>query len=784
MKKSMIFIFFIAASLATACFDVDIQTFRQIDPARFKEIDYPALTDREGVNLTLPVPPPEHPRLFFRKSDIETIKKNAENPLLQDLWSRVRLNSIFPTDGKLRQGVSHNYDLQTINVIEARAFMYAVTGDKNIGNEAVNYIFNMHNTLIINPQSGNVFRDIGRIILATAAVYDWCYDLIPLAEKNSLIAIMESLAADMEVRWPRLVQGSVVGHGTEAQLARDILSFGIAVYDEKPEIYQRVAGRIFAEFIPAQNYAYLSGHHHQGSAYGPYRYLWEVYTTLIFDRMGYPNITSEFQGKMPYYWIYTRRPDGQLFRDGDDFKENSNDFGQYWSYSGFAYVASYYKDPLLMGEAIRQKNIGDDPIYDLLLIDPAVSADNNLAALPLTRYFPSPLGGMVARTGWNTDVSLTSNTVVAEMRIKERQFNNHQHFDAGNFQIYYKGPLAVNSGIYEGTQGGYGSSHFMNYYQRTIAHNCMLVYNPTETFRYGSTNYSNDGGQRFVSGGTEPSAITQVMSNEFKTGEVVAYDFGPNTATPEYSYLKGDITQAYTNKVRNHQRAFVFLNLNSSQVPAAMIVYDYVVSSNRDFKKTWLLHCVQEPVFNGNVCTVTRNERGYNGKLVNTVLLPAPENTLLTKVGGAGNEFSVAGRNYPQQLSNRNNSNDGAVWRIELSPKTPSETDVFLNVMQVTDAGNNRLLAVEQVETERQTGVKIGDRIVLFSKNGNIENLPVNLNIRGSGTFKVLITDLVKGDWEITGPRSSQTQTVRNDNNLVYFQATEGNYVITRKLLQ
>ena len=69
----MIFIFFIAASLATACFDVDIQTFRQIDPARFKEINYPALTDREGKDLTLPVPPPEHPRLFFRKSDIETI---------------------------------------------------------------------------------------------------------------------------------------------------------------------------------------------------------------------------------------------------------------------------------------------------------------------------------------------------------------------------------------------------------------------------------------------------------------------------------------------------------------------------------------------------------------------------------------------------------------------------------------------------------------------------------------------------------------------------------------
>lgn len=778
MRKGIMFIFFISALHSTVCSQaVCEQPVRQIDPARLKEIVYPSLTVREGKDLTVPIPPAEHPRLFFRKSDLSKINQNVNHSLLAKSWNSVNQSARFATDGKLKQNVVHNIDMQVVDAVEAKAFMYALSGDQEMGNEAVELIFNLHNTLNINLKKSDVCRDIGRIILATAVVYDWCYDMIAPAEKKSLIAIMESLATDMEIKWPQLVQGSVVGHGVEAQLMRDILSCGIATYDEKPEIYRRAAGRIFAELIPVQNFGYQSGHHHQGSSYGPYRFMWEIYPTFLFGRMGNSDLDRPLQGKMPYYWIYTRRPDGQLFRDGNDFIETYTPLGQSWAYSNIAYVASYYKDPLLIGEAIRQKQIGETPLYDLLLIDPSVLADNNLAALPLTKYFPHPFGGMVARTGW--DDGLTSNTVVAEMKIAEQYFGGHQHSDAGSFQIYYKGPLTIDSGIYEGTEGSFGSSHHRNYYQRTIAHNCILVNNPSEQFKWDGMTVANDGGQRFPGAGNDPINLTALMTATYKKGEVLAFDFGPNSTKPEYSYLKGNITEAYTDKVKNHQRAFVFLNFGNTQIPAAMIVYDYVVSSNKDFKKTWLLHCVQEPVFNGNVCTVVRNEKGYNGKLVNTVLLPIPENTVLTKVGGQGKEFSIGGVNYSQQLQSKNNSGDGAIWRVELSPKTPSETDVFLNVMQMTGAGNASLLPVEKIETDRLTGVQIGDRIVLFAKSGNTENLPVNLSIKGSGTFKVLITDLGKGNWEISGSQS--TSTLGNDQNLVYFQATAGNYIITKK---
>ncbi len=765
------------------CFGTSLsgqQPVRQIDASRLVQIVYPPLTEREGKDLQLPVPPNEHPRLFFRKTDMPRIRAKSDHPLMKNCWEMINQQAKYKTDGALiRENSIHNVDMQVIRAIEARAFLYAFEGDRIYGNEAVDFLFNFHNSLIINPQKPDVCRDIGRVILTTALVYDWCYDLIKEEEKASLIAVMESLATEMEVKWPLLVQGSVCGHGVEAQLARDLLSCGIAVYDEKPEIYTRVAGRIIAEFIPALNFWYPGGHHHQGSAYGPGRYEWEIYTTLLFDRMGYPHIVNPLQGKVPYYWLYTRRPDGQLLRDGDDFNEQYIPFGKYWNFPVIAYTASYYKDNLLMGEAMRQDAIGKNSLFDILLVDPTLLPEKDKSALPLTRYFPSPYGGMVARTGW--EEGLESSTVVAEMKVSEYHFANHQHLDAGSFQLYYKAPLAVQSGIYQGTEGGYGSNHFTHYYQRTIAHNCMLVYDPGEKFNWHNRDVGNDGGQRFPANASEPATLDIVLSGDYRKAEVLAHDFGPDAQKPEYSYLKGDLADAYTGKVEHYNRSFVFLNLNNSEIPAALIVYDYITSTQKDFKKTWLMHCIQEPVFNGNNCEVVYNEKGYNGRLVNTTLLPLAGNLQMVKTGGDDNPYLVDGIHYPQKLIAEKNSGDGAAWRIELSPRQAAETDCFLNVMQVMDARSTITpLPVEKIETDHHTGMKMGDRIVLFSKNGTAENHPFRLKIEKEGSYKVLITDLEKGEWEVASP-SGFVHTITNEQNLIYFPATAGVFIMRKK---
>ncbi|MDD4972639.1 MAG: choice-of-anchor Q domain-containing protein, partial [Paludibacter sp.] len=755
-----------------------------IDPLRIVSVTYPALTAREGVGLTIPTPPNEHPRLFFRKSDISTLTKKETNTLMVANWNGLVNNSNVVTNGKLKTGVIQNLDMAVINAIEAKAFMFAFADNKVLGRAAVDAIFNMHNSLILDYTNGLVSRDIGRVIFSTAIVYDWCYDLLTASEKQYLIAVMESLATNMEIQWPALSQGSVVGHGGEAQLLRDMLACGVATYNEKPQIYNLAAGRIFAELIPARNFFYQSSSHNQGSSYGPYRYLWEMYATLIFDRMGFPNIMDTLQATVPYRWIYTRRPDGQLLRDGDDFMEQYTGFNVYWTQQCQAFTASYYNDAILMGEALKQGQIGSDYLYNFLLINPSQPSSTNLASLALTKYFKEPLGSMVARTGW--DNGLTSTAVVAEMKIGCYDFVNHQHLDAGSFQIYYKGPLAVQSGIYQGTTGAYGSAHFLNYYQRTIAHNSMLVYNPAETFNFNGTSVVNDGGQQFPDNGEEPLNLSAVLNNGYKTGEVLAKDFGPDTMSPEYTYIKGELAGAYSSKVNSFKRSFVFLNLKNTDVPAALIVFDRVNSANNNFKKTWLLHCVEEPLIAANVTTVKRSAKGYNGQLVNTTLLPTIDNLTVSKIGGVGNEYSVNGTNYPQSMSSTINSGDSAVWRIEVSPKNPSQYDNFLNVMQVMDyaGGTKQPLAIEKIENSQLVGTKIADRIVLFSQNSELINQPIGLAITGNGSYKVLLTDLQNGTWTVkcTDNPSFQPITIKSDNNLIYFTAGMGNYSISTVL--
>ena len=45
-------------------------------------------------------------------------------------------------------------------------------------------------------------------------------------------------------------------------------------------------------------------------------------------------------------------------------------------------------------------------------------------------------------------------------------------------------------------------------------------------------------------------SFEQLLSKDYTTGKALAHGFGPDACKPDYSYLKGDITQAYTDKVK------------------------------------------------------------------------------------------------------------------------------------------------------------------------------------------------------------------------------------------
>jgi len=748
-------------------------------------ITYPELTKREGKTLQLPVPPAAHPRLYLMPKDIAELQQKMGSPQMQKCKVRLLSAAAFSTDGLLQlTGAKHNNNIEVRNAIEAKALLYVLNQNKASGDEALSAVLNYFATLKIDPALPDVSREIGRAIVTGSIVYDWCYPLLSAAQKSILIGRMETLAIQMEIAWPQIKSGSITSHTVEAQMARDMLSLSIATYNENPIIYKRVAGRIFSEFLPARQFFYPAGYHHQGTAYGAYRFYWDVWTTLIFDRMGYPNIYGKDQQKVPGYFMYNRRPDGQMMRDGDDYNEQFTPFGKWWELGKGAllYAGSYFKNPIVISEGLKERAWGDasDYLFDFLFADVGgYNAAATKSTLPLSQYFPKPLGAMVARTGWEHGIA--SNDVIATMKIQAYNFSNHQHLDAGSFQLYYKGPLAVQSGIYQGTNGGYGSEHFKNYSQRSIAHNTMLVHDPKEKFIWHNQPIINDGGQPYPNDAHEPVNMNELLTQGYETGEVLAHSFGPDTLKPEYTYLKGELAKAYGKKVNSFQRSFVFLNLGKASVPAVLIVNDRVVAADKNFKKTWLLHCVEEPHINGGTTTVSRTEKGYSGRLLNTTLLPQLGNVYIKKTGGAGKEFFIADRNFPQSIVAPANAGDSAVWRIEVSPKIPNQTDHFLNVMQVMDYNDSlQNLPIEKLETDLFTGVIIGDRVVLFSKTGKRIAKPFKIKITKKKAFKVLIADVQNGQWQLVSVHQKKpaTRQVKSDGHSLYFNAGQGSYLL------
>jgi hypothetical protein len=263
------------------------------------------------------------------------------------------------------------------------------------------------------PDRQDACRVTGRMMVTGAMVYDWLYPLLTPEEKQAFIVELIRLAKTQECGYPPTRQGSVTGHASEAMIMRDMLSAGIAIYDEAPELYDLAAGRFFREHLPVRNWFYNGHAYHQGDSYGAHRFSWDTYPLWIFDRLGAGNVYNPEQHFVPYLWIYTTRPDGQRLRAGDTFA-CSVPRGQPWSqYLGTLLTASYYHDGILLDQFQRQGGSGgNETIFEVLWRDTSLRP-KSIATLPLSWYSGSPFGWTVARTGWD------ENAVIAEMKVNE-----------------------------------------------------------------------------------------------------------------------------------------------------------------------------------------------------------------------------------------------------------------------------------------------------------------------------------------------------------------------------
>ena len=750
----------------------------------------------DGVEV--PLPPMEHPRLFVRTSDLSELKEKIARPEGKKIITRLTKAAVPRTPEEEAKETDRGFRYYAkmrgvTSQVQLQALDYLINGDPQLARSAIVSMLDTLKTTNFGTKN-DLSRASGTMLMIGGLVYDWCYDQMTDYERQEYIKEFVRIAETMECHYPPKRTEPIAGHSSEWMILRDMLSCGIAIYDEYPDMYNYVIKMIFEDYIPVRNYTYAGGNYHQGSGYVTVRFTNDLNSLWILDRMGAGAIYDPSQQYVLYDMIYRRRPDGQVLPAGDvnPAKRNSPQ-----NYSMPAMLASsYYQDPYLAYEYERKPNVEPHMLMLELLwrdFDLKGKAPDDL---PLTRYSGTPFGWMIARTGWGV------NSVVAEMKVNEQFYGNHQHMDGGAFQIYYRGPLAIDSGSYQGSAGGYNSPHNKNYFKRTIAHNSLLVYDPQEKFacwNYGGgdkTEFAaNDGGQRMPGDRWDTCrSFENLLSESYTVGKTLAHEFGPDSHTPEYSYLKGDITKAYTSKVKDVRRSFVFLNLEPkgnadlnpegvvTDVPAVMVIYDHVVSADPSFKKYWLLHSIEEPQTGKRDFTVTRTKDGDSGKLYCNVLLPEMAN--VEKIGGPGKEFWVFGENYPNAATTRPDPcNERGAWRVEVTPKNQAKEDCFLNVIQVMD-NECKELPVQRIDAEKVVGVEVADRVVIFNRaSGQLnEDLSFTISSKNRKEYRILITDLESGLWKVCrNGKTLRTYEVSESAGTIYLTGTPGKYTLTRQ---
>lgn len=740
----------------------------------------------QKINLTFPLP--EHPRLLVRAGDLEQIRKNFEHPDFNELREVYYQQLNYDTDGVINTDKPDEKVRQKMEAL-ALAYLLDPVKEKDKGLEAIkialNYLssYSDHRKDVQTGYSENLRTY--EAVFGAAMVYDWCYDLLTDMDKRGLIEYMKRVCLLAEYGIP---DGSLKQYlsGHYGEYAPSVsLAMGIAIYDEEPDMFEMSYKEQVEGFAPSRNRMIPSGTHHQGAQYIHVRGSNELLQHFIMNKLNCSPYDPDIY-LMTYRAIFGIIPqktdmDGMTEGDCHNHVEMGNSQLYYLS-------ANLSDDPYLQDMSRRMlMNTAHQSARVFIYHDPS-KPSASIEEAPKARFFPSPSGIMMARTAWDIDkTGYDSDAMVVLMNMREYSAQNHTHMDLGHFSIYYKGQLALDAGIYQGAdaQNGWGKENFVNYYSRTIAHNSLLILDPNEPTPVAGWNVktkSRDGGQFFKA----PHAWdnSDEMFEAGPSATILAHEIAPGT-DPDYTYFKGDITEAYKvpkyiaeypSKVDVVRRSFVFLNHKSEGMPGSLIILDKVVSTDPSFKKTWLLHTQNEPSVQGNVIINQSTQGGRNGKLVTNVLLPEQNNQKIELVGGPGKEYWVDGHNYGTVTQE-----DAGCWRIELSPETPSLSDNFLNVVQAMETSReprsvNKVLSADK----KYVAVEVGNNIVAQNLDLTINNQSISFEIgQENQIYKVMITDLEEGQWVVT-TAADKFSASASINGVLVFESKGGKFNISK----
>lgn len=724
------------------------------------------------------IPPANtHPRLYFTENALGKIRKgllHEENKYAYELYMQL---SETECDGVVRDitdtnSMSHMriVDSDILTCLVAKAFRYALTKDELFGYEAVAGALSYMKTFDMSQMpSGMAHYTSMRIMGMLACIYDWCYDLLSKEDKYHFACGMTAKCCKfLEYSdFPPTGGSLLVGHMSGTIFLVAWASVGIALYDEYPEYYDITQSIVQDKLVPAQNLFMSSGENPQGCAYGPARENSLLFGDIIFSAM-YDNKKHLFDAKSfeqtCLTFLHMIRPDGEMLRIGDDYNEGT----RYASLCMTAYWGAYlYENPILKGFAKRALNnfstfftMSYTPIHHLILNKVDVPCAP-ISDLPIVQYIGSPMGSMYARTSW-TD----PDAIMTYMKIGEAYSGNHEHKDAGNFQIFHKGILASKSGHY----GLYHHPIDTGYTKQTISCNSILVFNPNKQ-NCGKWQYC--GGQRIDALVTNEAIDGDDWKSkpQFSQGKVLYHGHKIEDGNLRYTSLCGDITNAYDADTVSEVKRYMFsLHTGRDDNPLAFFVFDRVTAVDENYKKSVLLHMQARPL-------ITKTPSGKRDCAMITNLSSrlyvqtVGSDIEFSMIGGEGKQFNANGVDYERTLFAGErfvfdfNVEEG--WgRIEMSPKTPAKTDCILSVMYIAPdvdyspklvLGESNIIPfreVVEIKDEGVLGAAIIGNAVIFPESGKEFDCKVSFTISEEAKAKkCYILGMKGGTWKLSDGR-------------------------------
>ena len=664
----------------------------------------------------------------------------------------------------------HNFDYEGIATIEAKAFAYLLTRERRYADEALYAIKNFILTLSVPYINSDQCREYGLAMFTAAKVYDWCFDILTEDDKYQLMAGVETKLCQgyvedeawiqrwrdygyidpifkMEVGFPPVRQGAVIGHGAEAQVMRDYLGMAIAIYDEKPDWWEFIGGRVMDEYVAFRNDYYpKTGIPPQGiSCYAKHRHYADLYSAILFKIATGTNPYLGMENTVRSIAICELPDKTRAFGSGD---------GAPLPLAGAVSVVAILS-AALNGDATLRRAVKDFTDNYEKAIGNHTSGISVTAFITLSALSPEPAesryegypailynGGYLAqymtRARWNDE-----NAPATFMKMGVRSSANHEHDDAGTFLIYYKGPLTTAGGCYN----NYGHYHNQHFHQATVSHNGILVYNPAykddcKGWYTGSQRYNWNAG----------ATLEQWLANDNAFGTLISHSSGYKNAEQtesDYAYLAGDIANAYpAGTVERLERRMLTVYTEDKDFPLAFFAYDDITSCDESFKKTFLLQisATDAPTVSGNT-VITENE---GGRLVLTSLMDSP---VITPLGGRA--YTEDGKYDPDNSSNYlvNGVNcrtlsgiDDKHWgRVEISPADPAKRDKLLHAIYVTDKGSEAAApTVERIDLECGLAARVGATVAVFVESFDEKKISIDL---GDAPSVCYISGLCAGKW-------------------------------------